>query len=177
MTGPVVVDLAEEAVGELGGDDSASDIPNGEYDLGNGHKIKFVSEQFRLLMHSEEVVKAVKDRTDGVTDECNATKKKKYAEYETLIQNEAWTTRARGFTRPANVAARYDDAINSTMLKAAANAPNDPKLGGDGPTGSESSGEDGGDEEDVAADGAATDAAGAAADVAADVAEVAIIAL
>lgn len=122
---------AAEAGAEAGAAEAGSEgIPSGAFDIGNGHKMMFSDEQFHALLHSEMVVEAIKARADGVTAECNATRRKKGAKYETLIQNRPETTRARAFTRPANADAHYDDARHSTMLKAAANAPNDPKPGG-----------------------------------------------
>jgi hypothetical protein len=175
---PIIVDLGAEAGAEMGAEmgaeESASDIPGGTQDLGNGHRMQFSSEQFRQLLHSEEVVRAITERADGVTKECNDTKIKKRAVYVTLVQNESWTTRARAFTKPGNADAAYDDAKYSTMLKAAANAPNDPKLGGDGqsaPDGSDSAGEDA-----AAGEEAEAAEAGEAAEMA-DVAEIALIAL
>lgn len=153
-------EVGETTVVDLG-EGSASDIPSGAHNLGDGNYIWFSDEQFRALLHSDAVVKAITARADGVCNECNNTKKKKRAEYEVIVQNlpPSESTRARAFVRPANVAARYDDAVNSTMLKAAANAPNDPKPGGgdfSAPQGT--SGEEGGS-------------------VAADIAEVAVVAL
>jgi hypothetical protein len=127
-----VVALGEEGAeeGAAIGEDAAADIPSGSMDLGNGHRMVFSSEQFRQLLHSQEVADAVRARADGVTATCNATKRKKRAVYETLVQNNPSSTRARAFTRPGNADAAYDDARYSTMLKAAANAPNDPRATG-----------------------------------------------
>jgi hypothetical protein len=173
---PALIDLGAEATGaEMGAEaEGASDIPQGATDLGNGHKMEFSSEQFRQLLHSEEVVQAITERADGVTNECNATKRKKNAKYVTLVQNESWTTRARAFTKPGNADAAYDDAKYSTMLKAAANAPNDPKMGG-GDQSDSNQGSDSGVDDGAADDAAAGEAAEGA--EMADVAEIALIAL
>jgi hypothetical protein len=126
-----LIDLGAEEAGAGAEEFGAGDIPSGSVDLGHGNRMVFSDEQFRLLLHSPEVVEALRGRSQGVCDECNDTKKKKHAVYEVLIQNDDWTTRARGFVKPGNADAYYDDARYSTMLKAAANAPNDPKLSGE----------------------------------------------
>lgn len=156
--------VAEDAIG--------AEIPSSAHDLGDGHKMQFSDEQFRRLLHSPEVVEAIRQRAQGVCNDCNQHKVKKNAVYEVLIQNEEWTTRARAFVRPGNADAFYDDARYSTMLKAAANAPNDPRLTPD-PGEGDATGS-GAPEEGAAAGEAAGAAEGAEA---AEVAELAVIAL
>lgn len=167
MTAAIVMlgeDAAMEGAAAGAESEAATDIPSGSVNLGNGNRMDFSSEQFRAILHSAEVVEAIRGRAQGVSDECNETKKKKRALYEVLVQNEEWTTRARAFVRPANAAAHFDDAVYGTMLKAAANAPNDPKLGGaTAPSGTDfptPEGED--DGTDAAAAGEAASAADAA---------------
>lgn len=128
-----LVTLGEEggaAIGaEAGAEEGSAELPTGRINLGNGNSMEFSTEQFREILHSDGVVEALRERAQGVANECNATKKKKRARYSVLVQNDEWTTRARAFVKPDNEDARYDDAMHSTMLKAAANAPNDPRMG------------------------------------------------
>lgn len=171
---PFIIDTAVDAAaaegaGEVAESGIADDI-SGELDLGHGHKMHFSNEQFREVLHSESVVEGISNIASRVTDICNSTKVKKRAIYEFIVQNSSDSTRARAFVRPANADAFYDDAVNSTMLKAAAQVPSDPK-----PTG-ESSGDSSNAVDDSAeVEGEAAEAAEGA--ELADIAEIAIVAL
>lgn len=124
---------SEVGVAAKGASELGDDIPSGSIDLGGGNALTINYEQMMQIMHMPQVVQAITERAQGVCDECNATKVIQEAEYEVIVQNRSDTTRARAFVRPANAAAHNDDARNSTMLKAAANAPNDPRQGGSMP--------------------------------------------
>lgn len=84
-------------------------------------------EGLRAVLHHPIAIAAITARCQMVVDHANAMKVRRTAEYEMLLQNWPDSTRARAFCRPANAAAFYDDKIFSTMLKAAAAVPSDPK--------------------------------------------------
>lgn len=174
---PEFIDLGAAAEGGAEGES----MPSGTYDLGNGNKLFLSAEQFRALLHDPIVVAAITERAQGVCDDANRMKKKPNAQYIIRVQNQAASSRARAFVKPGNADAFYDDALHSTLLKAAANAPNDPKpytSNGNDNTSSDDGGDESGDAgaADAGADAGAADAGAGAADAAADAA-VAIIAL
>jgi len=96
-------------------------------DLGNGHRMRMDEEAFRALLHHPIVVDQIKTVAQNICDDANALARVDGARYVTWVQNFPDTTRARAFVRPGNRRAKFDDAMFSTMLKASAKYPSDPK--------------------------------------------------
>lgn len=129
---PIIARLAATAVAteagqEFAGEGEEGAIPGGTYDLGNGMALTLDPEQFRQLLHSPIAVDAIRERAALVAAQANATKQERGAVYDVVVQNRPETTRARAFARPANMPAVVDDRKHSTLLKAAAIVPSDPK--------------------------------------------------
>lgn len=83
-------------------------------------------EYFRMIMHSPEVTAQVDQRCEEITDVANSLAVKEGAEYYYFVSNNPANIRARGRVKPANEAAKIDDDINSTLLKALASVGSDP---------------------------------------------------
>lgn len=116
------------AVGEAMQGDDAENEPGGQaVSLDNGHYIEFSERQFKDLLHDPLVVDAITGRANVVCSLCNQMAIVPDAQYEVIVQNWPNSTRARAFVRPANYAAMRDDAMYSTMLKAASSVPSDPR--------------------------------------------------
>lgn len=118
------------ATSRMGGDEPGGEGVPGADHIGDGHYMFLPDQLFKDILHSTQVVDAITARAVAVRNACMAMAYVPGAEYEVIVQNWPDSTRARAFVRPANYAAVRDDARNSTMLKAAATVPNDPKPSG-----------------------------------------------
>ncbi len=89
-------------------------------------------EVFRALLHRPEVVAAITQRAQDISDYANDLAEhvgrpdRPDPRYATTIQNRSDSARARARVFPQNYQAVLDDAINSTLLKAMNAYPSDP---------------------------------------------------
>lgn len=98
-----------------------------EIDLGGGFKLVISPDAFRTVMHTPEITAQVQQRCQELAETATAMATVEGAEYTYFVSNNPDNIRARGRVKPANDAARRDDAENSTLLKALASVGSDPR--------------------------------------------------
>lgn len=96
------------------------------WDLGGGIVLQINPDYFRMIMHSPEITAMVDQRCEEITNEANAAAITKGAIYVYQVSNNTENIRARGRVKPGNAAARVDDDLNATLLKALATVGSDP---------------------------------------------------
>jgi hypothetical protein len=113
------------AEGELDEKNPDEHLP-GSIPLMPGVELRIHPDYFRMIMHSPEITAAVTERCVDITSEANEQKVRPEAVYDYMVSNNTDNIRARGRVKPMNVDAMFDDAENSTLLKALATAGSDP---------------------------------------------------
>jgi hypothetical protein len=96
------------------------------FDLGGGIYLRINREWFRKLMHTPEITAEVDRRCEAIATAANGIAVKEGAEYVYQVSNNENNIRARGRVKPGNEAARIDDDLNSTLLKALGTVGSDP---------------------------------------------------
>ena len=99
----------------------------GMIDLGGGIVLRIHPDYFKMIMHTPEITAMVDQRCEELAQEANSLAIKDGAEYVYQVSNNTNNIRARGRVKPGNAAARVDDDVNATLLKALATVGSDPK--------------------------------------------------
>lgn len=116
------------------GDEDGESVDDGEnhsslpsaIDLGGGMRLVIPPEAFRTIMHTPEITSVTQERCEELADMANSLAVIEGAKYTYSVSNNPENIRARGRVKPANEAAKRDDAENSTLLKALAAVGSDP---------------------------------------------------
>jgi hypothetical protein len=97
-----------------------------EIPLGGGMKLVISPDAFRSIMHTPEIEAQVQQRCQELVEMANALAVEEGAVYIQFVSNNPDNIRARGRVKPGNEAAKRDDAIHGTLLKALASVGSDP---------------------------------------------------
>jgi hypothetical protein len=91
-----------------------------------GIVLRIHPDYFRMIMHTPEITAMVDQRCEELATAANGIAVKEGAQYVYQVSNNENNIRARGRVKPGNEAARIDDDLNSTLLKALASVGSDP---------------------------------------------------
>jgi hypothetical protein len=100
------------------------------FEIAPGMHMRINPYWFKQMMHKPEITALVDKRCKELTDLANSLAVQRHghdkAEYTYYVSDNENNIRARGRVRPGNIDAQFDDAENSTLLKALGSVGSDP---------------------------------------------------
>lgn len=112
------------------GDDlepEGSELLPDEIDIGGGLKFKINHRAVRAMLNSPATRRQVDARGEAIAKTANDMSITPHAKYTYVPSTHPDATRARGRVETSNYQAQIDDSRHSTLLKALAAHPSDPK--------------------------------------------------